>query len=101
MSAHRRQKHGDIQSLALLCCSKALCDLEIGVREIAGADGGETAAWCRLPTNFDDALAMTIALPFDESADRPRDDADAAAYARTFGRTVLETAVAPAPSLRP
>ncbi|TEU30783.1 peptidase [Burkholderia cepacia] len=48
-----------------------------------------------------DALAMTIELPFKESADRPRDDADATAYARTFGRAVLETALALAPSVRP
>jgi murein tripeptide amidase MpaA len=47
-----------------------------------------------------DALALTIELPFKESADRPRDDADVAAYARTFGRAVLETALALAPSLR-
>ena len=47
-----------------------------------------------------DALAMTIELPFKESADRPRDDADVTAYARTFGRAVLETAWL-APSVRP
>ncbi len=47
-----------------------------------------------------DALALTIELPFKESADRPRDDADVAAYARTFGRAVLETALALTPSLR-
>ncbi|HIH2750606.1 hypothetical protein L3V59_29690 [Burkholderia aenigmatica] len=60
MSAQRRQKHRDIQSLALLCASKAPCDLEIDVREIAGADGGETAAQRRQKCGLAEKVSLAV-----------------------------------------
>ncbi|MBL3960723.1 CDP-6-deoxy-delta-3,4-glucoseen reductase, partial [Bacteroides thetaiotaomicron] len=58
------------RGLALLCCSKAQCDLEIDVREIAGVDGVQVKKLpCRiaaLERKADDVMVVKLQLPANE-----------------------------------
>lgn len=58
------------RGLALLCCSKAQCDLEIDVREIAGVDGVQVKKLpCRvaaLERRGDDVMIVKLQLPANE-----------------------------------
>ena len=58
------------RGVALLCCSKALCDLEIDVREIAGIGGVPVKQLpCRVSTlerRADDVIVLKLQLPANE-----------------------------------